>query len=201
MTMIIKPTPTENTLPIRKGDFTNLAEALDYAARGQTGFNFYNGSANLNAVLPYKKLQKEAKSLAGRLLGLGPERGARVALVADTHPDFMRYFFACQYAGLVPVPLPAAVYLGGRQAFVEQLRRLLRNCKAKIAFAPETYLPYLREAAAGLKLNFIGSTPPFVDLPEKQVPLEPSGPDELAYLQYTSGSTQFPRGVIHAVCR
>lgn len=39
--------------------------------------------------------------------GLGPRRGAHVALVVDTHPDFVRYFFACQYAALVPVPLPA----------------------------------------------------------------------------------------------
>jgi len=100
------PTPTQNNLTLRRGDFTSLAQALDYAAGGNTGYNFYNGAGKLSAVLPYKKLQKEAQSLARRLLGLGPRRGTRVALVADTHPDFMRYFFACQYAGLVPVPLP-----------------------------------------------------------------------------------------------
>ena len=41
---MIKPTPTENSLRLRKGDFANLAQALDYAAGGDTGFNFYNGS-------------------------------------------------------------------------------------------------------------------------------------------------------------
>lgn len=100
--LIMNPTPAENNLPLRRGNFTNLAEALDYAARGQTGYNFYEGTGRLSAVLPYRKLRKEAHSLARRLLGLGPRRGARVALVADTHPDFMRYFFACQYAGLIP---------------------------------------------------------------------------------------------------
>jgi fatty-acyl-CoA synthase len=193
---MMKPTPTENRLPLRKGNFSTVAEALDYAAEGETGFNFYSGAGKLSVVLPYKKLQKEAKSLARRLLGLGPKRGARVALVADTHPDFMRYFFACQYAGLVPVPLPASIYLGGHEAFVKQLRRLLDSCKANIAIAPEEYLPYLREAAAGLDVNFCGSTSAFVHLPEEQVDLEPSGPHELAYLQYTSGSTRFPRGVM-----
>ncbi len=193
---MMKPTPTKNRLPLRKGDFTTVAEALDYAAEGETGFNFYNGAGKLSVVLPYRKLQKEAKSLARRLLGLGPQRGARVALVADTHPDFMRYFFACQYAGLVPVPLPASIYLGGHEAFVKQLRRLLDSCKADIAIAPEEYLPYLREAAARLDVNFYGSTRAFVHLPEEQVELEPSAAHELAYLQYTSGSTRFPRGVM-----
>ena len=193
---MMTPTPTKNKLPLRKGSFTTLAQALDYAAEGETGFNFYNGIGKLSAVLPYKNLQKEAKSLARRLLGLGPERGARVAMVADTHPNFMRYFFACQYAGLVPVPLPASIYLGGREAFVKQLRRLLVSCKADIAIAPEEYLPYLREAADGLDVTYYGSTNAFVHLPEEQVELDPSGAHELAYLQYTSGSTRFPRGVM-----
>ena len=190
------PTPTKNNLTLRRGDFSNLAQALDYAARGKTGYNFYDGAGKLSAVLPYKKLQKEAQSLARRLLGLGPRRGARVALVADTHPDFMRYFFACQYAGLVPVPLPAPIQLGVRQDYAGQLRRLLHACKAEIAIASESYLPYLMKAAASLDLNFYGGTKAFIHLPEEDVQLHPSGSDELAYLQFTSGSTRFPRGVM-----
>ena len=190
------PTPTKNNLTLRRGDFPNLAQALDYAARGQTGYNFYDGAGKLSAVLPYKKLQKEARSLARRLLGMGPRRGARVALVADTHPDFMRYFFACQYAGLVPVPLPAPIQLGNRQDYVELLRRLLHACKAEIAIASESYLPYLMKAAASLNLSFYGGTKAFIHLPEEEVQLNPSGSDELAYLQFTSGSTRFPRGVM-----
>ena len=192
----MKPTTTKNDLPLRRGDFSNLAQALDYAARGTTGFNFYDGAGRLSTVLPYKKLQKEAQSLARRLLGLGPRRGARVALVADTHPDFIRYFFACQYAGLVPVPLPAPIQLGNRQDYAARLRRLLHACKAEIAIASESYLPDLMKAAASLDLSFYGGTRAFIHLPEEEVPLHPSGSGELAYLQFTSGSTRFPRGVM-----
>ena len=190
------PTPTLNNLPPRRGNFASLTEALDYAARGKTGFNFYDGSAKLTVVLPYQKLRKEARSLARRLLGLGPRRGARVALVADTHPDFMRYFFACQYAGLVPVPLPAPIQLGNRQDYTGQLRQLLQTCRAEIAIASESYLPNLMKAAASLDLSFYGGTRAFIHLPEEEVQLQPSGSDELAYLQFTSGSTRFPRGVM-----
>jgi fatty-acyl-CoA synthase len=108
----------------------------------------------------------------------------------------MRFFFACQYAGLVPVPLPASIHLGGKDAYVSQLKGLLSICQADIALAPEDFLPYLREAANGLKLRFSGSPDEFLALPESDQPLRPSAPGDVAYLQYTSGSTRFPRGVM-----
>jgi fatty-acyl-CoA synthase len=193
---VMEATPTENKLPLRTADFSTLSEALDYAAQGQTGCNFYDGRGKLYAVLPYIELRKQARSLARRLLGLGLERGARVALVAETQPDFQRFFFACQYAGLVPTPLPAALHLGGHEAYVAQLRRLLVSCKAEVAMAPSRFLPFLLGAAEGLNLRFLGSPEDFIDLPERAGELRPLEPTELAYLQYTSGSTRSPRGVM-----
>ena len=105
-------TPTVNSIALRRADFVSLADALDYAAQGETGANFYTGSGKLATVLPYRALRAEARTLARRLLSLPLARGARVAVVAETNPDFLRFFFACQYAGLVPVALPASVNLG-----------------------------------------------------------------------------------------
>lgn len=192
----MEATPTANALPLRLGDFATLAEALDYAAQGDTGFNFYTGTGKLYAVLSYASLKQEAQTLARRLLSLELERGARVAMVAETTPDFHRFFFACQYAGLVPVPLPAAIHLGGHQAYVAQLRRLLTICEAKAAMAPVGFLPFLTEAAEGLDLRMVGSPETFTELPESPVRLQPLESHEIAYLQYTSGSTRFPRGVM-----
>jgi fatty-acyl-CoA synthase len=194
--VIMQATSSRTNLPFRAGDFSTLPEALNYAAEGQTGYNFYDGRGKLSAVLPFSKLREEAQSLARRLNGLGLERGARVALVADTHPDFIRFFFACQYAGLVPVPLPASIHMGGRKSYVDQLRRLLLNCRAAVAVATEDFFTFIAEAAEGLNLRFCGTAQAFAELPEASIPLSPLGPKELAYIQYTSGSTRFPRGVM-----
>ncbi|MEN8728840.1 MAG: fatty acyl-AMP ligase [Desulfuromonadales bacterium] len=192
----IHPTPTESRIPLRTADFSNLSDALDYAATGQSGFNFYSGRGELRTVLTYAELQREARILAKRLCGLQLDRGSRVAIIAETDPDFPRFFFACQYAGYVPVPLPASIHLDGHRAYVEQLRGLLEKSQSAVAVAPCDFMPFLSEAAQGLGLALVGKPETFDQLPEQDVELLPLQSTETAYLQYTSGSTRFPRGVM-----
>jgi fatty-acyl-CoA synthase len=188
--------PTVNTLPLRPGGFSSLAEALDYAARGCTGYSFYSGRGELYATLTYAQLRERSLDLARRLAGLGFERGARVALVAETDPDFIRFFFACQYAGLVPVPLSASLHLGSQRAYVAQLRHLLGNCRADAAMASAAFLPCVRQAVEGLPLRFLGEPAAFDDLAGSAAELRALGPTDTAFLQYTSGTTRFVRGVV-----
>jgi fatty-acyl-CoA synthase len=193
---MMQATPTLSSLPLRGGDFTSLAQALDYAAQGETGYNFYNGRGKLYGSLTYAELRREARRLARRLLHLGLGTGARVALVAETGADFMRFFFACQYARLVPVPLPVSINLGSHRAYVEQLRGLLQVSQASAAMAPSGSLTYLLDAAEGLNLAFVGDAPAYEALAQSTQPLPAPRPGDLAYLQFTSGSTRFPRGVM-----
>jgi fatty-acyl-CoA synthase len=116
--------------------------------------------------------------------------------VAHTHPDFAVMFFACQYAALVPVPLAAAIHLGGRSAYIRHLRDLVSDCGAVAAFAPADFVGMLHEAASDLPVERVGTLEDFMALPEiDELPAPPAG-HELAYLQYTSGSTRFPRGTM-----
>jgi fatty-acyl-CoA synthase len=139
---------------------------------------------------------KKSRAMAGRLINLDLKPGARVALIAETDPDFVIFFFACQYAGMVPVPLPVTHNLGGRTAYKALLKRLLEKSEAAVAVAPVGFFKYLFEAAKGLKLRFLGTPDMFDALPGERSELNPQGPTDLAYIQFTSGSTRFPRGVM-----
>jgi len=190
-------TPNKNhSLPQRLADFKTLSEALDYAADGQTGINFYDGRCRLSVAMPYVILRRLAVATAQRLRALGLQRGDRVALIADTSPGFMEVFYGCQYGGFVPVPLPVSASLGNRGMYVSRLRGLLESCGASVLVSPADMLSLATEAAAGLPLAFIGSAGQLREQEPATQPLEATRPDEIAYLQYTSGSTRFPRGVM-----
>ena len=192
----LEATPTSHDLPFRAAEFATVTEALDYAAQGDTGSNFYTGRGAIYASLSYGELREQALTLAHQLLGLGLEKGDRVALVAETNPDFVRFFYACQYAGLIPVALPASVKVGAHAAYVEQLQRLLEASDAAVGVASEGYLPFLQEASAELTMRMVDMPETFYALPADEQPLPSIDPSDISYIQYTSGSTRFPRGVV-----
>ena len=196
-TMAIEPTPTNNSQTQRLADFDTLTEALEFAASGTTGYNFYDAKGNLRSVLSYRVLREKARVSARRLLGLGLTSGDRIALVADTTPEFVELFFACRYAGLVPFAMPVPVNLGSHAVYVQQLRGILEGSQASAALANEDYINFLGEAAEGLqRLRWVGTPEQLAKLPTPDITLQPNQPSETAYLQYTSGSTRTPRGVI-----
>ncbi len=172
-----------------------MVEALDYAARGDTGYNFYSGRGELIEALPYAELRSRAEAAARRLLALGFARGDRVALMAETTPEFLTLFFGCQYAGLIPVPLPLPTALGARQGYVQQLRRQITGAGARAAFSSEDLAGYVTAAIEGLGLDHVGTPQELGEIPESMRALRPLGADDLSYLQYSSGSTRFPLGV------
>jgi len=193
----LTPTPTLNTLTQQLSGFDTLTSALEYAAKGITGYNFYDAKGNLRSILPYSALRQNARILAQRLFGFGLPRGSRVAIIADTSPEFVELFFACRYAGLVPFAMPIPVNLGSHAIYVQQLRGMLESSQAGIALANIDYINFLEEAVEETTcIQWVGTPRKLNELPAISVEPQPNYPDETAYLQFTSGSTRTPRGVV-----
>ena len=143
--MKTNPCPTESGIAIKHSTFKTLTEGLDYAAQGKTGLNFFDGRGNLKTALTYKEIRDRAIEVAKGLVGFA-DRDARIGIVATTSPEFVILFFACQYAGLVPAPLPLPVTLGGRSSYERQLQRMADTADLRALFAPTSMEPIMSAA-------------------------------------------------------
>ena len=196
-TAIHAATPHVNgQLQQRLGGFSTIAEALDYAARGETGFNFYGGRGSLSEVLSYAALRHRAISTARKLLAAGLKRGDRVAVVAETGADFMAVFFGCQYAGLLPAPVPYSMYIGGKDAYIAKVAGMFRAADAAAVITSEDFKEPIAAGAALAGIKLVLTHRELDRLPESITRLEGFTADDMAYVQYSSGSTSAPKGVL-----
>lgn len=194
MTEPLIPTPIFDDHPRRFADFETLGEALDYAARGKRGFNFHDPRGTLIRVYPFSEMRSDAMAGARRLIAYGVEPGDRVALIADTEPQFCALFFAAVYAGALPVPLPLPTTFGGRDGYIDQLAVQLKSCDPKLLLYPEEIEGLAKPAGEAQGVTSLG----WDGFAKREVPdvaLPAARPEDICYLQYSSGSTRFPHGV------
>ncbi len=190
----LKPTPNDCDLPRIRAQFDTFNDAIDYAARSKKGLNFHDMRGQLERVYPYSELREDALVMARRLIAAGIAKEDRVALIAETGPEFASLFCACVYAGAWPVPLPLPTTFGGKESYIDQLAVQLDSSDPAILIYPEEISEMAGAAAAkqGCKgeswEDFSKRDAPECDLPK-------ADPEDICYLQYSSGSTRFPTGV------
>ncbi len=190
----VEPTPTADMLPRRFADFGTLGEALDYAAGGERGLNFHDARGALVRAYPYAELRADALEMARRLIAAGVRPEDRVALIAETGPEFAALFFAAVYVGAWPVPLPLPTSFGGKESYIDQLSTQLDSCDPVLLVYPPELAEMAGEAA---RLGGVTGID-WAELATRDAPvatLPDTDPDAVAYLQYSSGSTRFPHGV------
>ena len=167
----LTPTPTLDELPRRFSDFDTLGNALDYAAQGQKGFNFHDARGSLVRAYPFSELREDALAAARRLIASGIKPGDRVALIADTEPQFCALFFGAVYAGALPVPLPLPTSFGGKESYIDQIGVQLDSCAPAILLFPDE-IAELAGAAGQSRAIPVHGWDAFAeqDAPETQLP-------------------------------
>lgn len=175
-----------------------LVEALDRLPGGEArGFRFY-GADRRERYFPYEAMRAEAHRRAAFLAALGLRKDDCVALVIPENHEFVLSFLGASVGGFVPVPIfPRASFKGADQ-YVDTLEHIVKASHAKAVVCMQQnreIVDRLREregladlAIVDVETGFTGQAPPF------SPPIVT--PDDLCFLQFTSGSTNRPKGVM-----
>ncbi|NJL29202.1 MAG: fatty acyl-AMP ligase [Thermoanaerobaculia bacterium] len=144
----------------------------------------------------FAQLDVRARALAALFQARGLT-GQRALLVFPTSLDFVVAFFACLYAGVVAVPV--TVPTSRKRATFDRLMTVVHDCEPRVALTTAALKPRILELAPDIP-GFAGLEWLTPDDAGDELAGEWRDPkverETLAFLQYTSGSTNFPKGVM-----
>jgi fatty-acyl-CoA synthase len=182
-------------------------DVIDALNRGEglhdRGFTFVGAlGPGQDLYLSFHALREEIQKRAHHLKALGLVKGDRLAMVVPDGDQFVPTFLAAMWAGIVPVPLYPPLSLGKLDAFMEALVSILTVAKPKALVAGSQVeqllwgamgkVPTLEKLILDKDLGkpLADGVARLADAPEQVAP------EELAFLQFTSGSTSLPKGVM-----
>jgi fatty-acyl-CoA synthase len=168
-----------------------LPEALADAARADAGYCFVSET---DAWRSYAELYQAARRVAGALAATGLRSGDLVALVLPDAEEFLTALFGVSIAGLVPASLypPATTIDLARD--MELTSAILRASGARAVMTTASLAPAFEAVRAICPdLAIVRAGTP-LDAPPLDCGSRPSI-DDVAFVQFTSGSTSYPKGV------
>src|SRR5207248_9826265 len=162
------------------------------------GFTFVGAKGpGEDLFVSFHDLRLAAQRRAAHYAAVGLQRGDRVALVIPEGEHFVPAFLGALWGGLIPVPLYPPVSLGKLDAFMDALVSILNVATPRVLVTTERVARVLWSAVGRIPsiekvltteelTKDAGALPPPAELRDDEVP----------FLQFTSGSTAPPKGVM-----
>jgi acyl-CoA synthetase (AMP-forming)/AMP-acid ligase II len=180
--------------PPDRGD--NLLEMLRRSAASspRAGVRLFRGGEEVE-WLTLEGLYEDAGRLASGLRNRARvEPGERVALIFSTSGECIRAMFGILAAGAVPVPMPPPLPFSNPERYLQRLRGAVERSGIRLVLGPSELGSFLETLEGGLGEG--GRALAISPLFEREPTWHAAAPDEPALIQYTSGSTTTPKGVV-----
>ncbi len=186
-----------------------IVQAIEDAAKAEPtrGFRFFSDagipgflppgapSDSAEATFSYTALERMSARFGGAMQALGLRKGDRLALILPNNDDFVLCFLGALRAGVVPVPIYPPLALGQLQAYLDNTRHIVAKSGARALVTTAKIKRLLGTVQA--ECPALEQVVAIEGIRESTEPLKPEKItlDDLAFLQFTSGSTSRPKGV------
>jgi len=140
-------------------------------------------------------VERVSARFGGAFQALGLRKGDRVALILPNNDDFVLTFLGAIRAGIIPVPIYPPMALGQLQAYLDNTRHIVAKSGARVLVTTARIKRLLGTVQASCPA--LEQVVAIEGIRDSSEPLKPEkvGLDDVAFIQFTSGSTSRPKGV------